>query len=98
MQLTKNVITRDEAEKLAPDYVKAHECQDFNLLLKFYEANQTLKRGQKVLVKHDTQYVICKVSSVNWNTPAAIDGPVIRVSNGEFTWRIDGVSNAAPIG
>jgi len=102
MKLTKNVISRDEAMKLAPDYVRyaEHEegCWDilFDKIMPLFEK---LKRGQKVLTYEtlDEVYVVCKVSSINHNDIRAVDGPIVRVGNGEYTWRVDGDGYAYPL-
>ena len=31
-----------------------------------------------------------RISSVNANDYRAVDGPVVRVTNGEYSWRVDG--------
>ena len=60
-------------------------------------AFEQLKRNQTAITFHDGQYVKVTVSSINSNTPAAIDGPVVRVSNTEASWRVDGDHYAFPI-
>lgn len=98
MKLTKNIISRSEAVRIAPAYVafieKGAGAQRFE---KVDTACSKLIKGQKVLTFHDGQYVVCKVTSVNRDTYQADDGQVIRVSNGEFSWRVDGVHWAFPI-
>jgi len=122
IKLTKNIISRKEALKLAPDYVlfaeqyadlraakkrmTSDEYADYDdkQRVKCNKANQVvmekfekLKRGQRVLVYNDGRYVICKVSSINHDDFRAIDGPIVRVGNGEYTWRVDGNKYAYPI-
>jgi len=70
------------------------------------DAMGKMKRGQAAVTWHDGMkrglvgdgsYVLVKVSSVDHESFAAIDGPVIRVSNGEYSWRVDGCDYAYPI-
>jgi len=105
MKLTKGVISRDEAAVLAPDYVKYRDIMDSTgeyprefdeLLDKVFEACNGLKRGQTAITCNDGVYVKVKVTSVtrSWMNE---DGPVVRVGNGEWTWRVDGNEYAWPI-
>lgn len=98
MKLTKNLITREEALQRVPDYVAyVEDFGNHELFQKMEAAFSTLKRGQKAITYHAGQYVAVKISSVNHNDYRAIDGPVVRVSNGEFSWRVDGDEYAAPV-
>lgn len=100
MKLTKNLITRDEAFALAPDYVAMVESKGMATLDPWRKVNEVfskLKRGQKVVTCHDGQYVLCRVTSVDHKSWQAVDGPVIRVGNDEFTWRVDGADYAYPV-
>jgi hypothetical protein len=100
MNLTKGVITKDEARQLVPVYVDFVEVgplvngEIFNNVL---SAMETLKRGQDVITCHEGTWVRCKVSKVERNSFRAIDGPVIRVGNGECTWRVDGCDYCYPV-
>jgi len=97
MKLTKGVISRDEALKLAPDYVKYTEDiirGPYAAVMKKFE---TLKRGQAVLTHNDGKWIKAKVTSINHNHFRAVDGPIVRVSNGECSWRVDGSHYAYPI-
>jgi len=96
MSITKNIITRAEAKKLALVYVKFIDG-DLDALDKVLVAFDGLKRGQKVLTYIDGKYVLAKVSSMNSNCIQAIDGPVVRVSNDEGSWRVDGNKFAWPL-
>lgn len=99
MKLTKNLITRDEALQLAPDYVKAVEGKgDFDTMMdKVLPKFEKLKKGQACITCEDGQFVKVKVSSVKRDCIQAVDGPVVRVGNGEYTWRVDGCDYAYPI-
>ena len=92
MELTKGVISREEALKLAPAYVDFIEDKSFNIKHDeiIIDPFSKLKKGQRVITYSDGQYVLCKVSSLNYDDWKAIDGPIVRVSNGEYSWRVDG--------
>ena len=84
MNITKGVISRDEAVELAPAYVKFCENEDSDFFTMFNAFNR-LKRNQRVLTYVDGKFVIAKVTKVDKNSYQAVDGPVIRVSNGEYS-------------
>ena len=90
MKLTKGVISRDKAFELAPDYVNYIEARAGRNISKLLDQFNNVKRGKKALTFFDNQWVIVKISSVNHNDFRAIDGPIVRVSNGEGSWRVDG--------
>ena len=96
MKLTKGVISRDEAFKLVPEYVNFIESTDYEPFDIMVSKFQTLKRGHAAIAYFDGQYVKVKVSSVNHKDYRAVDGPIVRVSNGEGSWRVDGNEYAAP--
>ena len=89
MKITEDIISRDEAAKLAPDYVAF--CEGERGKFELVDAVcQDIKRGQKVVTCVEGVYIKAKVTSVNHNDFRAIDGPIIRVGNSEYTWRVDG--------
>ena len=94
MQLTKGIITRDEALKISADYVAWVEGDYSKSLFDIFNG---IKRGQKAITLIDGQFIEVKITSVNHNDIRAIDGPIIRVGNGEYTWRVDGDKWAFPI-
>lgn len=97
-KLTKNLLSRAEALALVPDYVAFIEGEhNWELFNKIYVPFQNLRVRQPAVTYIDGQYVRVKVSSINHNTYQAVDGPVVRVSNGEFSWRVDGDRYAMPI-
>jgi hypothetical protein len=98
MKLTKGIISRDEAFALSPDYVKYIEGDWDSLFKKVLPLFEKLRQRQVVITFVEGVYVKCKVSSINYNTYQAVDGPVVRVGNGEYTWRVDGDRYAYPIG
>ena len=97
MKLTKGLISRDEALKVSQDYVAFVEG-NFDAFDKVDAAFTGLKQKQAVITYVDGQFVRANVTSINSNTYQAIDGPVVRVSNGEYSWRVDGSGYAFPVG
>jgi hypothetical protein len=93
MRITKNIITRNEALAICPDYVTFVEG-DFDKCSGIHDSFQTAHKGQKGITAfcHGVLpvYVRVVVTSVNHNDPRAIDGPLVRVTNGEASWRVDG--------
>jgi len=94
--ITKGIISRDEALKISQDYVAFVEG-DFDAWDKVYAVFGKLKRNQPVLTFTNGSFVKAKISSINHNDMRAIDGPIVRVSNGEFSWRVDGDRYAVPL-
>ena len=98
MKFTKNIITREEAVALAPAYVKFIEDKDWDALMKLViPAFETLKRGQSAVTFSYGVYLRVKVTSLNNHDFRAVDGPIVRVGNDEYTWRVDGDRYAYPI-
>ena len=97
----KNAITREEALKLCPAYVafvEEHDLADTILdpFMWNYEKTDAhggptsgIKVGQQAITCHDGQFIRVRVTSVQ-NPRHESDGPKVRVSNGEYTWRVDG--------
>jgi len=96
MNLTKNLISRSKALRVSPDYVAFVEG-DFDAWGNVTDIFDALKRGQKVITYVEGKFVEAKVTMVDNKSFRAIDGPVIRVSNGEYSWRVDGDCWAYPI-
>ena len=92
MKITKGIISRDEAIRVSPDYVAFAEGQ-FNALCRILPRFEKLKRGQQVITYHDKLFVRAKVSSIK---PGFEGEPEVRVSNGEWSWRVDGSEYAFP--
>jgi hypothetical protein len=93
MKITKGLISRSEAEKISTDYVAFVEG-NFDLFEKVYAKFEKLKRGQAVITCHDGKFIRVKVSSIS---PGFEGEPVVRVSNGEWSWRVDGDGYAFPV-
>jgi len=96
MKLKNGLISREKALSFSSDYVNFVEGN-----LDFFEnvdnAFVKLKKGQKVITYHDGNFFEAKVTNVDNKSYQAVDGPVIRVSNGEYSWRVDGDRYAYPI-
>lgn len=95
--VSKGVIGRDEAERISPEYVRYAADGDWGAAGAVLAAFEGLRRGQRVLTYTDGKFVLARVTSVNDADPRAVDGPMVRVGNGEFTWRVDGDRYAFPI-
>lgn len=100
-KLTKGVITRDEAVAMCPDYVSFVEKHaDVEAIIEPFMWNYDkkdrhgypttgIKVGQAVITCWEGQFVRAKVTSLKQPGHEG-DGPVVRVSNGEYSWRVDG--------
>lgn len=101
-KLTVGPISLELAKEIAPEYVEY--CQTdgnsdrhwaiFNMIEKQFE---TITKGQLVvtqkfesLLNDKNEFIVAKVSKVDHNCFQAIDGPVVRVSDGQHSWRVDG--------
>ena len=96
MKLKNGLISREKALSISSDYVNFVEGN-----IDFFEAVDNafakLKKGQKVITYYDGNFFEAKVTFVDNKSYQAVDGPVIRVSNGEYSWRVDGNKYAYPI-
>jgi len=93
-----NPISRDDAVKLAPQYVRFIEdktsAESWHAVDKRFSS---VKRGQKALTYIEGTYAIVTISSVNSKDFRAIDGPIVRVRDDRFSWRVDGNGYAWPL-
>lgn len=103
IKLTKGTLSKEEATKLSPKYVSFVESHSSTLDIIepfMWDWNNVkpapirqpackLKKGQKLLTFVHGQYVTVKISSIR-NPMHDADGPIVRVSNGEYSWRVDG--------
>jgi hypothetical protein len=102
MKLTKGKITRAAALAISPEYVAFAEhtggfegfSKNFDVVEKEFAK---LKKGQAIIVYHDGEFFEGKVSSINHNDFRAVDGPIVRVTNGEYSWRVDGAGYCFPM-
>ncbi len=99
MKLTKGLISREEAIKINSDYVALAADRDWDKSDSVDPVFALLKVGQKILTYYEGQFVVGKVTSVRPINSCyeAMDGPIIRVSNGEYSWRVDGSYLAVPL-
>ena len=91
------ILTEVQATEISPAYVQSTK-HDWKALYTILDAFNNVKKGGFVLTlapdrKH---FVVAKVSSKNY-TPYAEDGPVVRVSDGKQSWRVDGNTYCVPI-
>ena len=96
MNFTKDIMDRKEALALAPDYV-AYVEGDYSKFSEVNEAFSGLKRRQKAITYYDGKFIRVEVTSIDHDSYRAIDGPVVRVGNSEYTWRVDGSGYAWPV-
>ena len=93
------IVPEAEVKEQAPLYHAFNIKSDFDALDKILPDFEKLKRGQKVL-SYDCasrNFIICKVSSINFNDIRAVDGPLVRVQDGKQSWRVDGNTYAVPV-
>lgn len=94
MNITKNIITREEALKVCPDYVAFVEGNfsfgDHAVVDQILRSFDTIKKGDLGITYTDGQFVRVTVTVVDHDDYRAVDGPIVRVSNGEYSWRVDG--------
>jgi hypothetical protein len=97
MKLTKHLLSRAEALKLAPAYVKWIETRKEEWCLQVLGAFEDLRVGQWAVTWDNGTYVLVRVTSRRCCGWMNVDGPVVRVGNGEYTWRVDGSGYAYPV-
>ncbi|MCK9462618.1 MAG: hypothetical protein M0R80_23615 [Proteobacteria bacterium] len=67
-----------------------------------HSVQNELHQGQLVLTvaldcdRDKPQFIVAQVSSVKRNCIQAVDGPVIRVTDGDMSWRVDGANYCVP--
>jgi len=95
MRLTKNIISREEALTICPGYVawvegdykqsghNARANEQHNLFEPIMRSFEQPRKGQTGITYLDGQYVRITVVSVKSDCIQAVDGPVVRVGNGE---------------
>ncbi len=95
MKVTKNIIPTEDVERFAHDYFLYAAKLDFKALERIIPLFEKLKKNQIVVTFIDGVFVKAKITSMK-NSWQSEDGPVVRVSNGEFSWRVDGNGYAYP--
>lgn len=101
MKITKGIISRDEALEISADYV-AYAEGDHDRWRDVETVFRKMKRGAQGItyVPDDNGkggvFVRIRVTALV-NDYRAEDGPVVRVGNGEYTWRVDGDMLAFPV-
>lgn len=94
MRLRAGVVSRKEAMGISPLYV-AYAEGDFDKWEAVNSEFEKLKAGSRALTFVDGKFFMVRVTSVI-NHPG-LDGPVVRVSNVEYSWRVDGDKYAYPV-
>lgn len=99
-------ISREQAIAIDAIYVKWREDRDMDCFDHVQSLQEGLKRGQLVLTEmlrvrenvpnQARVFILAQVSSVKRNCVQAVDGPVIRVTDGEYSWRVDGDTYCVP--
>lgn len=93
-KLKSGIISREEALKLCPDYVAFVEG-NFDLFETVMANFSKARHGTQAITASGgygapLTFVRVKVASVKSDDIRAVDGPVVRVTNGEYSWRVDG--------
>jgi hypothetical protein len=93
-----DTIPIGKVKEMAPDYVAFLEG-DWDKWDSVTAKFEELKQGQKCLTFDNTskEYKVVKVASINHSDIRAIDGPVVRVRDNQYSWRVDGSGYAYPI-
>lgn len=94
--IPQSIITREEALKISPAYVKYCEG-DFNQWEVVQKEFVKVRKGMPVITFHSGHFVKGKISNVDHRSYQAVDGPVVRFTDGQYSWRVDGVKDAFPI-
>lgn len=96
MKIKRNIVTREVALAISSDYVSWVEG-DSSKTRTILNLFATLKKGQKVLTYiPESGFVRGKITSVNKRDFRGLGEPVVRVGNGEYSWRCDGDWFAVP--
>jgi hypothetical protein len=100
-------IPKAQVRKLAPDYIAAFDYENKEVSIqessaaffRVWDKFNALKRRQLVMTKARTGrgYVVAKVTSVKFENPVEPEQPILRVSDGEYSWRVDGDGFAYPL-
>ena len=95
-------IPKEKVCKIAPDYITAFDYKNKNsseAFFRVWDKFNALKRGQLVITKakNNRGYIIAKVTSVKFDNWIEPEQPVLRVTDGEYSWRVDGDAFAYPL-
>ena len=109
MKPTIGKITREQALALNGDYVASTEpgnTDRFGVLMDkvvrphfMHDSPKPIRKGQLVLAQDPEKsgFIVAKVSSVNSRAYGAEDGPIVRVTDGKYSWRVDGDTYCVPL-
>ena len=104
-------ISEAEAKELSKEYVafvkdtNGESYDDIDDICQkhfYHDSPEPIRKGQLVLsVRHrgtkSPEFIIAKVTSVRSDIIQAEDGPVVRITDGEYSWRVDGCDYCVPI-
>jgi hypothetical protein len=88
--------------EIAPDYITAFDYEDKGssvAFLRVWEKFNALKRGRLVVTRGRNRkgYIVAKVTSVKYDSWVEPEQPILRVTDGEYSWRVDGDAFAYPL-
>lgn len=95
-------IPKKVVKEIAPDYITAFDYtnkDNYNAFNRVWDIFNNLKKGQLVITKGrgNKGYIVAKVSSVKFDSWVEPEQPHLRVTDGEYSWRVDGDAFAYPI-
>jgi len=95
-------IPKKVVKEIAPDYITAFDYSNKDSSPAFFRVwnkFNNLKRGQLVLTKGRANkgYIVAKVTSVKFDSWVEPEQPILRVTDGEYSWRVDGDAFAYPL-
>lgn len=95
-------ISKAKVREIAPDYILAFDYgnkESSGAFFRVWDKFNALKRGQLVITKdiNEKGYIVAKVTSVKFDNWVEPEQPILRVSDGECSWRVDGNGFAYPI-
>ena len=95
--IKENVLTREQALTICPDYVAFVEG-DFDKFDAVFSQFEHVTKGREAITALEQDgvqtYIRGTISAVINDDFRAVDGPVVRFSGGGYTWRIDGAKYA----
>ena len=96
-KITKGVLSLEQANAICPEYVNFVHDHDYAYLEAVLGQFEKVRVGDVCItaVRQDLKdgplvFVRGKITSVNNDDWRAIDGPIVRFGNGQYTWRVDG--------
>jgi predicted Mrr-cat superfamily restriction endonuclease len=100
-------ISKAKVREIAPDYITAFDYENKESTIsessaaffRVWDKFNALKRGQLVITKarQGKGYIIAKVTSVKFDNWVEPEQPILRVTDGKYSWRVDGDGFAYPL-